>query len=196
VRAGARLVAAVCHGMCATRNSGLGVVERGISRTRGRPRTTLSGLRGEVLGVEVEVEVGERLGQESRGVLRRGVKVDYLDQSSCDRCRDALHNRLGQLKDQRFLILTDKILTQNTRTRTRTSAYTRVHTHRCHDTNRILPLPVSIHRPSTPAPQYTLLLVLFPSHPRALFLRRMRRGPLQSLCFSRSQRLPLSELSI
>jgi len=72
VRAGARLVAAVCHGMCATRNSGLGVVERGISKTRGRPRTTLSGLRGKVLGaeVEVEVEVGERLGQESRGVLR------------------------------------------------------------------------------------------------------------------------------
>jgi hypothetical protein len=78
---------------------------------------TLSGLRGEVLEAEVEVEVGERLGQESRGVLRRGVKVDYLDQSSCDRCRDALHNRLGQLKDQRFLILTD-INAEHTHTHT------------------------------------------------------------------------------
>jgi hypothetical protein len=56
-RGEARL-AAVCRDMCVTRNSGLGAVERGRSKTHARLQTTLTDLRGEaraeVLGAEAE----------------------------------------------------------------------------------------------------------------------------------------------
>jgi hypothetical protein len=69
-RGEARL-AVVCRDMCATRNSGLGAVERGISKTHVRLRTTLTGLRGEVraevLGAKVE-EGKVMLDQASRAV--------------------------------------------------------------------------------------------------------------------------------
>lgn len=64
-------LAAVCRDTYATRNSGLGAVERGRSKTHARLRMTLTDLRGEVraevLGAKVE-EGKVILDQASRAV--------------------------------------------------------------------------------------------------------------------------------
>src|SRR5712671_891390 len=84
-----------------------------------------------------------------------------------------------------------RLLTQNSRTRP-----ILVHGRRCHGAERVLPLSLFLRGPSTPPSKFTLFLLLLPSPPRALLLRRMRCGSLQSLCIRRSQRLPLPELPL
>jgi hypothetical protein len=75
-RAQARLAAAVCHDMYATKNSDLAAAGRGKSKTRAHPQMTLTSPScGEVRVGGLGAEVGRaKPGQESRAAQRREVK--------------------------------------------------------------------------------------------------------------------------
>jgi hypothetical protein len=167
----ARVAVAVCRDMCETRSSGLGVEEGGINKIHGHRQTISSRLHGAVSGLAKEGKAIK--GQGSRDERRQDLVHNILY------CHSIVSNR------DIFTVLVTIISKSTLFTRNEHNV-----------PNRTLPLCMSLYRPCPPSSNCTIFFLLFPPSPRTLFLRRVRRRPLQSLCLRRSQWLLLSQLSL